>query len=40
MPRPFPGIDSMKRLRIKRYLFTGLLTFIPLWVTWWYSSSC
>jgi uncharacterized membrane protein len=24
----------MKRLRIKRYLFTGLLTFIPLWVTW------
>ncbi|TBR39994.1 MULTISPECIES: DUF502 domain-containing protein [Dyella] len=24
----------MKRLRIKRYLITGLLTFIPLWVTW------
>lgn len=24
----------MRRLRIKRYLFTGLLTFIPLWVTW------
>ncbi len=24
----------MPRLRIKRYLFTGLLTFIPLWVTW------
>ncbi|WP_266169546.1 DUF502 domain-containing protein [Dyella subtropica] len=24
----------MPRLRIKRYLITGLLTFIPLWVTW------
>ncbi|MHA6204267.1 DUF502 domain-containing protein [Dyella soli] len=24
----------MPRLRLKRYLFTGLLTFIPLWVTW------
>ena len=24
----------MRRLRIKRYLFTGLLTFLPLWVTW------
>lgn len=24
----------MRRLRIKRYLITGLLTFIPLWVTW------
>jgi uncharacterized membrane protein len=24
----------MKRLRLKRYLFTGLLTVIPLWVTW------
>lgn len=24
----------MRRLRIKRYLLTGLLTFIPLWVTW------
>jgi uncharacterized membrane protein len=24
----------MKHLRIKRYLITGLLTFIPLWVTW------
>ena len=24
----------MPRLRIKRYLLTGLLTFIPLWVTW------
>ncbi|WP_266181161.1 DUF502 domain-containing protein [Dyella humicola] len=24
----------MPRLRFKRYLFTGLLTFIPLWVTW------
>jgi uncharacterized membrane protein len=28
MPMP------MKRLRLKRYLFTGLLTVIPLWVTW------
>lgn len=24
----------MPRLRVKRYLITGLLTFIPLWVTW------
>ena len=24
----------MRRLRVKRYLLTGLLTFIPLWVTW------
>ena len=24
----------MPRLRFKRYLLTGLLTFIPLWVTW------
>lgn len=24
----------MKRLRFKRYLITGLLTVIPLWVTW------
>ncbi len=24
----------MPRLRVKRYLLTGLLTFIPLWVTW------
>ena len=24
----------MRPLRIKRYLITGLLTFIPLWVTW------
>jgi uncharacterized membrane protein len=24
----------MRRLRVKRYLFTGLLTFLPLWVTW------
>lgn len=24
----------MKRLRVKRYLITGLLTVIPLWVTW------
>lgn len=24
----------MKRLRLKRYLITGLLTVIPLWVTW------
>lgn len=24
----------MPRLRLKRYLLTGLLTFIPLWVTW------
>lgn len=24
----------MPRLRLKRYLFTGLLTVIPLWVTW------
>jgi uncharacterized membrane protein len=24
----------MPRLRIQRYLITGLLTFIPLWVTW------
>lgn len=24
----------MTHLRIKRYLITGLLTFIPLWVTW------
>ncbi|WP_201313737.1 DUF502 domain-containing protein [Dyella sp. EPa41] len=24
----------MKRFRIKRYLITGLLTVIPLWVTW------
>ncbi len=25
---------SMPPLRVKRYLITGLLTFIPLWVTW------
>jgi uncharacterized membrane protein len=25
---------AMPRLRFKRYLLTGLLTFIPLWVTW------
>lgn len=24
----------MPRLRVKRYLITGLLTFLPLWVTW------
>lgn len=24
----------MPRLRVKRYLLTGLLTFLPLWVTW------
>ncbi|HTV85711.1 MAG TPA: DUF502 domain-containing protein [Dyella sp.] len=24
----------MSRFRLKRYLFTGLLTFLPLWVTW------
>ncbi|MEI7037306.1 DUF502 domain-containing protein [Fulvimonas yonginensis] len=24
----------MPRLRLRRYLLTGLLTFIPLWVTW------
>ncbi|GAB2559478.1 DUF502 domain-containing protein [Rhodanobacter koreensis] len=24
----------MRSLRLKRYLLTGLLTFIPLWVTW------
>ena len=24
----------MPPLRVKRYLLTGLLTFIPLWVTW------
>ena len=24
----------MPPLRLKRYLLTGLLTFIPLWVTW------
>jgi uncharacterized membrane protein len=24
----------MRSLRVKRYLLTGLLTFIPLWVTW------
>jgi uncharacterized membrane protein len=24
----------MPRLRLKRYLITGLLTFMPLWVTW------
>jgi len=24
----------MRPLRVKRYLLTGLLTFIPLWVTW------
>jgi len=24
----------MPRLRLKRYLLTGLLTFLPLWVTW------
>jgi len=24
----------MRQLRVKRYLLTGLLTFIPLWVTW------
>jgi uncharacterized membrane protein len=24
----------MPRFRLKRYLFTGLLTFLPLWVTW------
>ena len=24
----------MRPLRLKRYLLTGLLTFIPLWVTW------
>jgi uncharacterized membrane protein len=26
--------SSMASLRVKRYLLTGLLTFIPLWVTW------
>jgi uncharacterized membrane protein len=26
--------DAMQPLRLKRYLLTGLLTFIPLWVTW------
>lgn len=25
---------AMRPLRLKRYLLTGLLTFIPLWVTW------
>ena len=25
---------SMRPLRFKRYLLTGLLTFLPLWVTW------
>lgn len=24
----------MQLLRVRRYLLTGLLTFIPLWVTW------
>ena len=24
----------MPRLRVKRYLITGLLTFLPLWITW------
>lgn len=24
----------MRRFHVKRYLFTGLLTFIPLWLTW------
>src|ERR1700758_1021352 len=30
---PSSGTRPMPRLRFKRYLFTGLLTFIPLWVT-------
>jgi uncharacterized membrane protein len=25
---------TMRSLRVKRYLITGLLTFLPLWVTW------
>ena len=32
-PRSTAAIP-MTHLRIKRYLITGLLTFIPLWVTW------
>jgi uncharacterized membrane protein len=30
---PHPQIP-MQRLRFKRYIITGLLTFMPLWVTW------
>ena len=31
-PKPTP--IPMQRLRFKRYIITGLLTFMPLWVTW------
>jgi uncharacterized membrane protein len=30
---PSPPVLFMPRLRLKRYLITGLLTFLPLWVT-------
>ena len=30
---PFPMRAAMPPLRLKRYLITGLLTFLPLWVT-------
>ena len=34
MVAPSRQKPSMRPLRLKRYLLTGLLTFIPLWVTW------
>jgi uncharacterized membrane protein len=34
MQQPNPFGHLMPPLRVKRYLLTGLLTFIPLWVTW------
>jgi uncharacterized membrane protein len=36
MGEPHPPIVQipMQRLRFKRYIITGLLTFMPLWVTW------
>ena len=34
MGHPTPSVSPMPRLRLKRYLITGLLTLLPLWVTW------
>ncbi|MEP6940754.1 MAG: DUF502 domain-containing protein [Rudaea sp.] len=34
MPRPLASPVPMPRFHLQRYLITGLLTFIPLWLTW------
>ncbi|HVF34998.1 MAG TPA: DUF502 domain-containing protein [Candidatus Saccharimonadia bacterium] len=33
-PRPVPLLRRLRSLRLKRYFLTGVLTLLPIWLTW------